>query len=269
MREPVVAGQFYPGTRAGIEKVFKGFVNRAEKKEDAKGVVMPHAGYGYSGRVAGATISAVNLKSTYLILGPNHTGMGTAFGLMSNEDWQTPLGEVGVDKKLAQAILSSSRFIKEDKLAHTEEHSIEVQIPFLQYCSSADFKILPLVIASADLNALQNVGKELAQAIKKIGIENDVLIIASSDMTHYESQQSAEKKDKLAIEAILKLDEGLLLKRVREMDISMCGFAPTIIMLTATKELGATKARLVKYQTSGDASGDYSAVVGYAGIVVS
>ena len=268
MREPVVAGQFYPGTRGAIEKLLDELVNKSEKKEEAKAVVMPHAGYVYSGRVAGATISAVNLKSTYLILGPNHTGMGTAFSLMSSENWRTPLGEVGVDKKLAQAILSGSRLIKEDKSAHAYEHSIEVQLPFLQYLSTADFKIVPIVVASADLSALKVAGKELAAALKKSGTEKETLIIASSDMTHYESQQSAEEKDKQAIEAILKLDEDLLLKRVREMDISMCGFAPTIMMLTAAKELGANKARLVKYQTSGDSSGDYSAVVGYAGIVV-
>jgi MEMO1 family protein len=268
MREPFVAGQFYPASAAGIEKILKTLVDKSQKKEDALGAVMPHAGYVYSGAVAGATISAINVKPTCVILGPNHTGMGTAFSLLSSENWRTPLGEVGVDKKLCQALLSNTRFIKEDKLAHLEEHSIEVELPFLQYSAGTDFKIVPMVIASGDLAALKSVGKELAQAIRQEKKEGQVLIIASSDMTHYESQESAEEKDKSAIEAILKLDEDLLLKRVREKDITMCGYAPAIVMLAAAKELGATAARLVKYQTSGDESGDYSAVVGYAGIIV-
>jgi len=268
MREAVVAGRFYPGSAEDLKNAIGRLVDTSVKKEEALGVVMPHAGYMYSGRVAAVTISAVNLKSTYIILGPNHTGAGTAFSLMSTEDWQTPLGKVEVDKKLAATILQHTRFIKEDKSAHLEEHSIEVEIPFLQYLSKEAFKIVPMVVASGDLKALKGVGRELAEAIKIENSQGQVLIIASSDMTHYESQQSAEQKDHEAIRAILKLDEDLLFEKIRDLDISMCGYAPTIIMLTAVKALGAKTARMVKYQTSGDASGDYSAVVGYAGIII-
>jgi AmmeMemoRadiSam system protein B len=229
---------------------------------------MPHAGYIYSGFVAAATISKINAKKTYIILGPNHTGMGTAFSLMSKDDWQTPLGLAAVDKKLCGEILASTKFIKEDSLAHAYEHSIEVQLPLLQYLYKNDFKIVPMIIASVDPVALKAVGMELAMAIKKEKMENEILIIASSDMTHYESQQEVEAKDKMAIDAILKLDEDLLLKRIKEDNITMCGFAPAMVMLSAVKFLGAKESQLVKYQTSGQVSGDYSAVVGYAGIII-
>jgi len=268
MREPAVAGQFYPATAQGIQKQLSGWMDKAGQKITAFGAVMPHAGYIYSGAVAAAVISKILPKKTYIILGPNHTGMGTAFSLMSNDSWFTPLGEVAIDKPLAEGILSASKFIKEDSSAHLYEHSVEVQLPLLQYLYQENFKIVPMVVASADLKALKAVGMELAVAIKKAKVEDEVLLIASSDMTHYESQEDASLKDKAAIEAILKLDEDLLFKRVREMNISMCGYAPAIIMLSAAKLLGAKSAQLVKYQTSGDASGDYSAVVGYAGIIV-
>lgn len=268
MRKPVVAGQFYPGTAQGLEKQLSGWIDKSVQKTDAKGAVMPHAGYIYSGQVAAATIFKINAKKTYIILGPNHSGMGTAFSLMSKDDWQTPLGQVAVDKKLSGEILANTKFIKEDSLAHVYEHSIEVQLPLLQYLYKSDFKIVPIIIASADPHALKAVGRELALAIKKEKMEDEVLIIASSDMTHYESQQDAEAKDKKAIDAILRLDEDLLFKRVKEEDISMCGYAPTMVMLSAVKLLGAKGAQLVKYQTSGQVSNDYSAVVGYAGIII-
>jgi len=268
MRQPAVAGQFYPGTAQGLEKQLSGWMDKSAQKEDAKGALMPHAGYIYSGQVAAAVISKIAPKKTYIILGPNHTGMGTAFSLMGKDNWQTPLGQVAVDKKLSEAILTDSKFIKEDSLAHLDEHSIEVQLPLLQYLYQNDFKIVPIIVASADAKALKAVGRELALAIRQEKMDDEILIIASSDMTHYESKADAEAKDKEAIEAILKLDEDLLFQRVKEKDISMCGYGPAIIMLSAVKLLGAQEAMLVKYQTSGDVSGDYSAVVGYAGIII-
>lgn len=268
MREPAVAGQFYPAAAEGLKKQLSGWEDKTSVKINAKGAVMPHAGYIYSGAVAAATISRISPKETYIILGPNHTGMGTAFSLMSKDNWQTPLGQVAIDKKLAENILTNTKFIKEDSLAHLYEHSIEVHLPFLQHLYQDKFKIIPMVVASSELKALKAVGMELALAIKKEKIEEEVLIIASSDMTHYESQEDATTKDHAAIEAVLKLDEDLLFKRVKENNISMCGYGPAIIMLSAAKLLGAKKGELVRYQTSGDTSGDYSAVVGYAGIIV-
>ena len=200
-------------------------------------------------------------------MGPNHTGDGKPFGMRSAGAWRTPLGEVEVDKELAGAIRENCKYISDDELSHSREHSIEVQLPFLQFIQKA-FRIVPIVISYADLDIYRLVGKAIAKSVKGLGLEKDVTIIASSDMTHYESRRSAEQKDASAIDAILALDEERLAGEVARRDISMCGYAPAAIMIVAAKSLGASAARLVKYQTSGDATGDYSSVVGYAGIVI-
>jgi len=266
VRKPVVAGQFYPGKSARLQEEVASLIKPAVKKRPAIGVVAPHAGYMYSGVVAGYVYASIEeIKPTAVIIGPNHTGYGSRFSLMSNEDWATPLGTVKVDKELAGRILETSQLAEEDASAHAHEHSVEVQLPFLQRLKP-DIRFVPIVVSSTDIKALVGFGRELADAIKKSG--KDALIVASSDMTHYESHQAAKSKDSRAIDAILKLDEAELVKRVEQYDISMCGYAPTAIMLAASKELGAKKAELIKYQTSGEASGDYSSVVGYAGIIV-
>ena len=215
--------------------------------------------------MAGAVISRIKFKDTFIIMGPSHTGSGKPFSIMTEGIWKTPLGEVEIDSALGKKILASSRYLEEDSLAHLGEHSIEVQLPFLQYFS-ADFKIIPIMLAYAGGAVYKEIGKAIAEGIKESG--RKAVIIASSDMTHYESQASAQKKDTQAIEAILKLDEDELLKRVEELDISMCGYAPAVSLIVAAKELGAKGAELVKYQTSGDTTGDYSSVVGYAGIII-
>lgn len=267
VRKPTVAGQFYSGSEKSLAREVESLIDKNAKKEDAIGIVSPHAGYIYSGPVAGSVLSRIKPKSTYIIMGPNHTGMGEQFSLSADESWKTPLGEVKIDKTLANQIMKSSKYIKEDDLAHVHEHSIEVQIPFLQVLQK-DFKIVPIVISYADLGVYREIGKELARSVKEVKSEKDVTIIASSDMTHYEPQGTAKKKDSKAIEAILELDEAKLVDCIDRFDISMCGFAPVAIMLVAAKELGAKKAELVKYQTSGDTSGDYSSVVGYAGVLI-
>jgi len=236
-------------------------------RERAIGVVSPHAGYIYSGSVAASVLSIIEPKPVYIILGPNHTGLGAAFSLSKAWSWRTPLGEINVDDKLRKTILAHSSIIEADDAAHMAEHSIEVQLPILQ-AMQKDFTFIPIVVASEDLQAYRTAGKDIAGAVKELGIEKKVVIIASSDMTHYESDESVRIKDKAAINAILELDEETLIKRVRQMNISMCGYGPTAVMLSAAKILGAKKAKLVKYQTSGDSSGDYSSVVGYAGITV-
>lgn len=264
-RSPAVAGQFYPLRAAAVEKQIFEFIEKTPKKSAAIGIVVPHAGYIYSGPVAGMVYSRVELKPTYIIMGPNHTGKGKPFSIMSEGSWLMPQGDVEIDAELAKALIHASEFLEEDFMAHAYEHSIEVQLPFLQYFKQP-FKFVPIIISQASTSAYQALGKEIAEAIKES--KKDVLIIASSDMTHYESRESARSKDMRAIEAILKLDEKELIKRVEESEISMCGYAPVAVMISAAKALGAKTAELVSYQTSGDTTGDYSSVVGYAGIIV-
>ena len=265
MRKPVVAGQFYPASASELRKMLSTLVDEQAEKEEVIGLVSPHAGYIYSGAVAGAVISRIKFKDTFIILGPNHSGMGKPLSIMTEGKWKTPLGEVAIDAELGKQILASSRHLQEDAAAHQYEHSIEVQIPFLQYFKP-DVRIVPITLAYAGANAFKEIGREMAQAVREL--KREVVIMASSDMTHYEPQDSAKEKDSQAIDAILNLNEDELLRRVTELDISMCGYAPAVSLISAAKELGARTAELVKYQTSGDTTGDYSSVVGYAGIII-
>ena len=265
IRNPVVAGQFYPEAPSQLKAMIEGMVDEKAIKEDVIGLISPHAGYIYSGPVAGAAISRIKFKDTFIILGPNHTGRGKPLSIMTQGVWKTPLGEVELDSQLGKQILATSSHLEEDSMAHQYEHSIEVQLPFLQYFKR-DIKLVPIILAYASGATYKEIGKELAKAVKDLNRE--VVIIASSDMTHYEPQESARRKDTQAIEAILDLNEDELLKRVDELDISMCGYAPATCLISAAKELGATGAELVKYQTSGDTTGDYTSVVGYAGIII-
>lgn len=268
IRNPVVAGQFYSGSKESLAKEAKELVNETAQKQDAIGVVSPHAGYMYSGPVAGCTLSSINPKSKYIIMGPNHTGLGSPFSMSASDIWKTPLGEVAVDKDLAGKILENCPEIKKDELSHIHEHSIEVQLPFLQVLQK-EFTFVPIVVAGSSPENYTKIGEGIAKSIKALKIEKDTVIIASSDMTHYESQDTAKDKDSHAIDAILKLDEKALMESIAKFDITMCGYAPVAIMLAAAKKLGAKRGHLIKYQTSGDASGDYSSVVGYAGIIIS
>ena len=267
IRPPIASGRFYPGTADQIRALISSFTDEAEDKIDAIGVVAPHAGYIYSGSVADAVYACIEPADTYVIIGPNHTGMGKPFSIMTLGTWQTPLGDVSVDSTLAQSILAKSKYLQEDRTAHQNEHAIEVQLPLLQYFKP-DIKIVPIILAVATLEIYREIGTATAEAIKGVS-DKKIVIVASSDMTHYESQEAASTKDKRAIEEILKLDEEGLLDRVVKERITMCGYAPVVTMLTAAKILGAKTAELVRYQTSGDASGDFSAVVGYAGVIVS
>ncbi len=265
IRKPVVAGQFYPASRSQLRAMIGELVDEKAEKEEIIGLVSPHAGYIYSGSVAGAIISKIKFKDTFVIMGPNHTGSGKPLSIMTEGVWETPLGKVEIDSELAKQILAVSRHLQQDHMAHLYEHAIEVQLPLLQYFQR-DFKLVPIVLSYSASATWKEIGREIARAIKELNRE--VVIIASSDMTHYESQESAQRKDKQAIDAILALNEDELLKRVDELNITMCGYAPAISLIVAAKELGATEAELVKYQTSGDVSGDYGAVVGYAGIII-
>ena len=265
IRNPAVAGQFYPESPSQLRTMIGGLVDEKAEKKDVIGLISPHAGYIYSGAVAGAVISRVKFKDTFIIMGPNHTGRGKPLSIMTEGTWATPLGKIQIDSELAKRILARSRHLQQDTGAHLYEHSIEVQLPFLQYFKP-DIKLVPIILAYASGDIYKEIGKEIARAIKEL--KRGAVIIASSDMTHYEPQESAQSKDRQAIDAILELNEDELLKRVEELNISMCGYAPAVSLIAAAKELGANKAELVKYQTSGDVSGDYSAVVGYAGIII-
>ena len=265
IRKPAVAGQFYPASGAMLEKEISSYIDKNAERETCLGAVSPHAGYIYSGCVAGKVFSKINLTETFIIMGPNHTGNGKQFSIVTKGSWQLPKGNIDIDGGLADNLLTRSKHLEEDTLAHNYEHSIEVQLPFIQYFKK-NFKFVPIVVSHSTLAIYRELGKEIAKTIKDSG--KKIVIVASSDMTHYEEHKSAEKKDKLAIEAILNLDEKSLLDTISKYNISMCGYAPTIVMLAATKELGAKKAELVDYKTSGDVSGDYSSVVGYAGIII-
>ena len=265
IRKPVVAGQFYTAAKEALKKEVADFTPQKKDRLNELGVISPHAGFVYSGSVAGDTLSSIKPKPTYILLGTNHTGFGKPFGLDAERTWETPLGELEVDKDLAKAILDNSAHIKKDSLCHDYEHSIEVQLPFLQHLNKS-FTFVPIVIAHADRKIYKAIGKELADAIKET--KKDVTIIASSDMTHYEPEESAKKKDMMAIEKILSLDIDRFLDTIEKYGISMCGQAPAAVMMAASIALGAKKAVLIKYNTSGDVSGDYSTVVGYAGVVV-
>lgn len=264
VRNPAVAGQFYPQDKAQLLKEMEVLVPSPGKKIKAFGAVSPHAGYIYSGRVAGEVFSRLEPRDTYVILCPNHTGYGADFAV-SVEPWKTPLGTVNVDQDLVSAILARTGLVSEDKIAHAFEHSAEVQVPFVQY-TAPGASIVPITVAHASMAKLREVSEAIADAIKASG--SDAMMIASSDMTHYESRRSAAAKDKEAIDAVLDLDATGLLEIVRAKDISMCGCVPVAIMLMAAKNMGAAHAELVKYADSGDVTGDADQVVGYAGIVV-
>jgi len=277
IRRPTQAGAFYAGSqqslRAQIEECFKhelgpGALPKIADKSLQRivGLVSPHAGYMYSGPVAahGYHRLAEDGKPNVAVLcGPNHTGSGSALAVMKEGVWRTPLGDVEIDTATADSILRASDIIDVDDSAHAFEHSIEVQLPFLQFLYGSTFKFVPICFLMQDLASSREVGSAVAKALAG----KNAVVIASTDMTHYEPQRMAEKKDKAAIEAMLKLDEEGLYSTIEAQRISMCGFGPTIAAITAAKALGAKKAELLCYKTSGDVVGDYSAVVGYSSLV--
>lgn len=265
LREPVVAGQFYPGTKTSLEKALSALIDKKAKKQNSIAAVSPHAGYVYSGAVAGKVFSMISPKDLFIIIGPNHTGAGNPFGVYAKGSWKTPLGTVDIDEEFAEALINGSALFRADEKAHAYEHSIEVQVPFLQYAMGG-FKILPLCVASAEISELKEAAADLVRSIK--ALKRESTIIASSDMTHYEPHDTAKAKDMKAISAMLDMDEDRLWQTVHSINISMCGVSPVVMTLNAAKAIGAKKAELVDYKTSGDASGDYYSVVGYAGLII-
>ena len=262
MRRAVVAGQFYESDAEALRGRVEGYIAATEVEifEEIKGAVVPHAGYVYSGQVAAHVYAALPSAKTYVILGPNHQGIGSTVAV-STDTWSTPLGEVEIDKDLINMLPDS---IDRDEVAHRYEHSIEVQLPFLQY-KFKDFKIVPICMSLQDEGAAKKIGAKLGNVLK----DEDVVILASSDFTHYEPDQVARKKDHKIIESILEMDVSALHSRIYNLRASVCGYVPIATMMETTRALSAKGGALLKYATSGDVTGDYSSVVGYAGIVIS
>ncbi len=265
-RKAAVAGIFYPANPHELRKMVSRMVPQQIRKESAVCIVSPHAGFVYSGSVAGAVISTVNIPETCILIGPGHRHHESHFPLMSHGIWETPMGDVPVASGLAGSILKDSSLVVEDAAAHASEHSLEVQLPFLLYFQGK-LRIVPLLVAyHADYEELEEIGTTLAHAVKRSG--ENVLIVASTDMSHYVTAEVAKFKDSMAIDRILDLDPRGLHDVVRAEDISMCGYQATTAALCAAKMLGARRGDLIKYQNSGDITGDNREVVGYAGIKI-
>lgn len=268
LREPVVSGQFYPSTQSLIEKQIRSFLPEpAQKKSKALAVVVPHAGYIYSGEVAVNVIANIEIPERVILIGPNHTGIGPKVSIMPDGTWKTPMGNVEIDEHLAGSIIKNSKLFSGDQSAHSFEHSLEVELPILQYFSQ-NFKIVPIVLSGLKFDEITDIAEAIFKSIVSAGLRERILLLASTDMTHYESEQDAAIKDKLAIEQILKLDAKALLQVVIENDISMCGRDPAAVMIEASLRLGAKEAKLIKYETSAKTSGDRTRVVGYAGLII-
>jgi len=265
VRQPAVAGQFYTDDGKKLRAELEALIPTAAAREKVVGIVAPHAGYMYSGAVAGYLYGRIEISPTVIVLGPNHHGFGARAALYPDGEWLTPLGTVSIDTRLAGLIMEHSPLVEEDSTAHHYEHSLEVQVPFLQFMRP-DVTIVPLCLGFGDFAGCRSLGKGIAQAIREYG--EDILIVASSDMTHYESAAAARAKDDLAIREVLSLNPEGLLKVCRSEGITMCGVVPATVMLVAALELGATKAELVRYATSGDITGDNRQVVAYAAFTV-
>ena len=250
--------------RAQVDACFAANPPAPPQKQRFLGAVVPHAGLMYSGHVAAAFYALADLPKRLIILCPNHTGAGHFAAINREGAWRTPLGEVAVDTQLADALMSNTVLLAEDARAHAREHSLEVQLPFLQRVLG-DFTFVPICLGAHRYDYAEEIGRVIANVIR----DQDVAILASSDLNHYEDQRETLRKDQLAIDEVLKRNPKELWRVVDEYDVSMCGFIPTTTMLIAVNELGASDARLVKHATSGDISGDYQRVVGYASIVIS
>ena len=264
VREPAVAGRFYPANPERLRADIDSYLSPS-KKTPAIACMVPHAGYVYSGQVAGAVFSRLEIPASCIVLGPNHTGRGHPLAIIKEGRWRTPLGEVHIDSELAEKLVREFPALSEDSAAHRSEHAIEVEIPFLQVCRPG-VELVPIVIGTGQLILLEQLGHALAEVLKKS--EEPALIVASTDMNHYEDDATTRVKDRKAIEKILALDAPGLYETVLNESISMCGFGPAVIMLTAARRLGAQKAELVQYATSADVSGDHKVAVGYAGIII-
>ncbi|MCK9151353.1 MEMO1 family protein [Methanobacterium alcaliphilum] len=275
IRKPAVAGIFYEGDSALLEKRIEwcfqhslgpGKLPKIGKSRSIKGAVAPHAGYVYSGPVAAHSYYKIiedGFPETFIILCPNHTGMGSGVSLFPEGEWITPLGTVQIDEELAGDLINSG-IIDADSTAHSQEHSCEVHIPFLQYFKQ-DFKIIPISMWMQDLETAQEIANSIIKTTN--ALKRDVVVIASTDFTHYQPASIALSNDSQVMDAISKMDEKLMYERVANLDVSMCGYGPVATTIITSKLMGATKGEILKYATSGDITEDNSSVVGYGSIV--
>lgn len=264
-RQPAVAGQFYPGNSKELHHDLAAMLPESRGKRRVAGIIAPHAGYIYSGAIAGKVYASITIPSTVLILGPNHHGAGAGVALYPDGQWLTPLGPLNINSRLNALLQQHVPLLRLDTVAHESEHSLEVQVPFIQYLQP-DATVSAICLGHGEYNVVRQIGEGIAVAIRAFG--DDVLIVASSDMTHYESAESARRKDGLALDKVLNLNPEGLLQLCSSEHITMCGVVPAAVMLVAAKTLGAAHADLVAYGTSGDVSGDNRQVVGYASVAV-
>jgi AmmeMemoRadiSam system protein B len=267
IRLPAVAGRFYPDDPVRLRETLDSFLapSTPEHKIRAKACVVPHAGYIFSGRVAGEVFRRVQIPARVILVGPRHFPRGASLAILSDGMWQTPLGLAPIDHLLAAKLARACPLLREDSVAHLAEHSLEVQLPFLQQLAPS-FSFVPIVIGSVRLEDLEALGRAIAAVIR--AEPEPILLAASTDMNHYETDAITRVKDRNAIDRILAIDPRGLFITVRDESISMCGAGATVAMLTAVRELGATHAELLRYATSGEVNGDLESVVGYAGIVI-
>jgi len=276
-RAPAVAGVFYPSDAGELNQMIErsfneqhfGPGNLPPSKEFNRrriyGIVSPHAGYIYSGAVAANgyyETSSMNFDRVVMI-GPNHYGIGTGLATVRSGIWDTPLGQVEIDTELASRISENSGILDFDELAHSRDHCLEVQLPFLQYSKKNQFKIVPIIMIMQDRITASELGESIADSTRTL----NSLLIASSDFTHYEPNNEAHRKDGELIEAILSLDISIFYNTLERLNVSACGYGAIASVMTAAKALGATKGELLRYATSGDVVGDTNSVVGYASII--
>ncbi len=263
VRKPAVAGTFYPKERENLEKLMN-LLCGAEPKEKIrpKAILVPHAGYIYSGKTACEVYKRIEIPSRIILLGPNHTGYGKPISVYSGDAWESPFGIVEIDEDLKRKVLSYP-YAEADEFAHLYEHSLEVQIPFLYRYAKRQFKILPIVLAFLDYEVARDFGRFLGEILKG----EDALIVISSDMSHYISAEEAKKKDEILISAMERLNTEELYFKAIQYNITMCGIIPAVVGIEAAKVLGATRGIVVDYSNSGDTTGDYSQVVAYLGMV--
>lgn len=267
IRPPAVAGRFYPAEPERLSSQLDSFlgVPSQEQRIRARACLVPHAGYIYSGELAAAVYLRVEIPPRVILIGPRHFPRGAALAILSEGAWQTPLGLAQIDQALASKIAHACPSLREDPVAHSTEHSLEVQVPFLQRLATS-FTFVPVVLGPVQFAELEALGRALAEVI--LADPEPILLIASSDMNHYESDAVTRVKDRKAIDYILALEPRELYDTVRRENISMCGYGAAVAMLTAVRQLGATQGTLVGYATSGEVNGDFDQVVGYAGIII-
>jgi AmmeMemoRadiSam system protein B len=270
IRRAAVAGQFYPAQARQMEEMLREFMPAAAARREAIAVVVPHAGWVYSGHTAGKVYSEVTVPDRVILIGPNHRGTGSDYALWDSGRWEMPLGSVPVAEALAAELLDRCELLVSDSRAHEWEHSLEVQVPMLAR-ANPQVQIVPLLVGGGwpecgGRHRLREIGHSIAAVIRDFG--RPVLIVASSDLNHYEDQETSRVKDRLVLEALTRLDAEALMDRVRDVDVSMCGVGPAYIATVAARQLGATRGEVLEYRTSGDVSGDFNRVVGYGGVVM-